>query len=145
MKILERAEEQNMKRIIAIGEEKTLEQLWKILERAEECFDLQTVFLLDPKETGSFFTDKCNVAAFSDILQADKSEYDEVTEILISLWGSGYVQERLRNQETAWLLMSAENRMKMREKELRNQFQKQSELQAISIGAFTYGKPTIRV
>ena len=144
-----------MKRIIAIGEEKTLEQLWKILERAEECFDLQTVFLLDPKETGSFFTDKCNVAAFSDILQADKSEYDEiyvcgrfqkkVTEILISLWGSGYVQERLRNQETAWLLMSAENRMKMREKELRNQFQKQSELQAISIGAFTYGKPTIRV
>lgn len=144
---------QNVMKALMIGNLKRIEELWGKLEKSDMLFDIPIIVLEDDSNCPELISENVEHIFLTDILGLDMKSYDtffvcsqfqeELKKILIEL---GADEEKIYEDINAHqLFLTAEQRMKQIENRIYNRDQVHYLSPNVSVGAFTYGTPTIRV
>lgn len=144
-----------MRRVLAIGNAETIEELWKTLENSEEYFDIPVVVLEDNSIHSDFLAERCQILSLADIVQLDMlsfdliflcSEYhDRIKKILVDILGEGAAAEKVHGVEYAVRFLPAKAVMEYTKTHIFQRDQARYISPNVSIGAFTYGVPRIHI
>lgn len=143
----------NIIKALLIGNLNRIEALWSKLEKSELDFDIPTIVLEDGSISSETIMDNVQCVFLKDILSLDVEAYDlfficsqfqeELRNLLAQL---GVAKEKMYKDESVQqLFITAEQRMKQIENEIYSRDQIRYASPNISVGAFTYGIPVIRV
>lgn len=136
-----------------IGNLGRIEGLWSELEKSELVFDTPVIVLEDDSIAPETVMDNVEYIYLQNIISLDIESYDlfficsQFQEELRSLLAQlGIAKEKMYEDENVQqLFITAEQRMKQLENEIYSRDQVRYILPNVSVGAFTYGTPVIRV